>query len=711
LWVQRVTFCRICEALCGLVVTVEDDRVVRVRADPDHPLSRGYACPKGIAMAEVQQHADRVLRPLRRGPRGFEPVGWDEALEDIGRRLREIRRRHGPAAIGWYMGNPAAFDYAHPVWIKGFMDAIGSPALYTAGSQDVNSRFVASALLYGAPLLVPIPDLARTRLLVVIGANPLVSHGSVLTAPRIRDQLCAITERGGRVVVVDPRRTETARAFEHVRIAPDSDAWFLLSLLHVVLGEGLEDRAWLDRSASGAGELRAVAARFPPEATATRTGIAPEAVRALARDLAAAAGAALYGRTGTCLGRFGTLVSFLLDAVNAVTGNLDRPGGAVLGHSSLPVDTVARLAGAASYGRRRSRFGGFPDVLGSVPASLVARDILEPGDGQVRALLVSAGNPVLSVPDGPALERALDQLDLCVSLDLFLNETNRHADYVLPATTFLERGDLPAAFLPYQATPFLQFSDPVLPAAGEARPEWWAIEEIGRRLGIVPSSVRPLRWLGRLGLRPSPERLLDLLLRIGPDGDWLGLRRRGWSLARLRRAPHGVVLRDQVPTGVLRRRVQHRDRRVHLWGREIAGEVARLEAVGAGDPDYPLRLIGMRELRSHNSWLHDVPSLVRGGRRQALRLHPDDAAAHGVHEGAAVRIVSRAGAIEAPAHLTDEIGRGVVALPHGWGHPAGRALAGANVNVLPGAGPDDLERLAGMAVLNGIPVRLERLST
>jgi formate dehydrogenase len=704
---QKVTFCRICEAHCGLVATVEDGRVTKLRPDPDHPLSAGYACPKGIAMTDVQNDPDRVLHPLRKtGGGAFERVSWDEALSDIGNRLKGVPRE----SIGWYLGNPGAFSYSHTLWVKGFLDALGSRHYYGAGSQDVNNRFAASALLYGSPLVVPIPDLQRTRFLLMLGANPMVSHGSVLTAPRVRDQLHAITARGGRVLVVDPRRTETARQFEHVPITPDQDALLLLSLLHVIFEEGLADRHFLAGWTRDAGRLEQLAAPHPPEETATRTGVPAETVRALARDFAAADAAAAYGRTGSCLGRHGTVVAFLIDALNAVTGNLDRPGGAVFGRPSIALDDVGRRIGLDTYGKSRSRIGDFPDVLGNMPASLIPQEIETPGERQLRALFVSAGNPVLSVPDGDAMERALGKLDLLVSLDFYVNETNRHADYVLPTTTFLERDDTPVAFLGFYTTPFVQHSDAVVAPAGEAREEWQIVEDLARPLGITPSSVRQLRFLGRFGIRVSPQRLLDLLLRTGPDGDWFGLRRRGLKLSKLRRNPHGIVLADHVATGVLRHKIRHRDKRLHLAPDAIVGEVGRL-AESVDDPRYPLRLIGLRELRSHNSWMHNSPLLLRGGRTHAARVHPDDAAAVGLTDGDAVCITSKSGSIELAVKVTDEMTRGTVAVPHGWGHRGGWRLAngagGANVNVLSSGAPEDLERLAGMAFLNGIPVRLD----
>ena len=690
-----------------MVATVDDGRVTKLRPDPDHPLSKGYACPKGIAMTEVQNDPDRVLHPLRRRPDGsFERVSWQDAMADITARLKRIHGERGADGVGWYMGNPGAFSYSHTLWVKGFLDAIGSPHYYTAGSQDVNNRFAASALLYGTPLVVPIPDLARTRFLFMLGANPLVSHGSVLTAPRVKNQLHALVDRGGRVVVVDPRRTETARQFEHVPIVPDTDAWLLLAMLHTIFDEGLADTAFLARHAAGADALAELVRPHGADQAAARTGIAAEEIRGLARDFAGADGAAAYGRTGSCLGRFGTLVSFLLDALNAVTGNLDRPGGAVFGRPPVSLDDLGERFGLATYGKVRSRFGGFPDVLGNLPASLLPREIETPGERQIRALFISAGNPVLSVPDGDALERAMEGLELCVSLDFYVNETNRHADYVLPAATWLERDDVPLAFLGFYTTPFIQQTDPVVPPAGEAREEWEVIDELGRALGVMPSSIAPVRLLARLGIRLSPQRQLDLLLRTGPGR---------FSLSRLRRHPHGIVLDEHVATGVLRRKVRHRRGKLALAPPEIAAEVARLAGANGHDPSYPLRLIGMRELRSHNSWMHNAPLLMRGGRTHAMRVHPDDAAAHSLEDGGEARISSKSGAVVVPVKVTDEMIPGTVALPHGWGHRGGWRLAnhhaGVNVNLLASAEPEDLEPLAGMAFLNGIPVRVEPVSS
>ena len=713
---QRVTFCRICEPLCGMVATVEDGRLVKLRPDPDNPLSQGYACPKGIAMTEVQNDPDRVTHPLRRTAAGeFERVSWDDALDDIGARLGRVLEERGPGGVGWYLGNPGAFSYSHVLWRKGFLDCIDSPHAYGAGSQDVNNRFAASALMYGSPLAVPIPDIERTDFLLMVGANPLVSHGSVLSAPRVRERLLEIEARGGRIVCVDPRRSETARQFEHQPIRPDGDAWLLLSLIHTVFDEGLADTGFLEARTSGWQELRRLAAGHTPETTEAFTGIAPDRVRELARDFAGSEAAAAYGRTGSCLGRFGTLVAFLLDALNAVTGNVDRPGGSVFGDPPIPLDELGERMGLATYGEDHAHFGDFPDVLGEMPASLLPLEITTPGERQLRALFVSAGNPVLSVPDGDALEAAFGELDLLISLDFYVNETNRHADYVLPTTTMYERDDVPAALLSFFSTPFIQVTEAVCEPPGEAREEWEVIDAIARRIGKAPYSVPAFRALARLGIRLSPRRLVDLLLRTGPSGDWFGLRRSGLSVAKLlRRHPHGLVLSEHLKTGILGRKLRNAAKRIDLAPAPIVGELGRMARAGADADGFPLRLIGLRELRSHNSWMHNAPLLMRGDRVHALRVHPDDAAEHGLEDGGTARLESKSGTVEVPVAVTEEMTPGAVALPHGWGHRGGWQLAngnpGVNVNLLASSAPEDLEALAGMAHLNGIPVRVSPVS-
>jgi anaerobic selenocysteine-containing dehydrogenase len=709
-----------------MIATVEDGRLVSLRPDKDHPLSAGFACQKGIAFSEIVNDPDRVTTPLRRTPAGeFEPVSWDEAMADIAARLSDVHRKHGSGAIGWYYGNPGAFSYSHTLSLSTFMLGFG-PRLhvFTAGSQDVNNRFVASQLLYGSPLALPVPDVLRTDLLVVIGANPVVSHGSVLTVPRVKDRMHDIVKRGGRVLVIDPRRTETAAQFEWLGIIPDGDAHLLLSVLHVLFGENLVDRARLAGQADGVAWLEQLALPFSPEATQPRTGIDPDAVRALARDLAGTPRAAVYGRVGTSTGENGTLTTYLLDAVNLVAGNLDHIGGSMFGRFGFPGERLAMkaLGGLMRtvYTRRRSRIGGFPSVLGSEPAGVMAKEITTPGRGQVRALLVSAGNPVLSVPNGDELEEALGALELMVGIDLYVNETLAHCDYVLPAATMYERDDFPLAFQTLQPTPFRQATEAVIEPVGQARAEWEVIDDIASRLWRRTPGLMALaairKGLASLGIRLSPRLLVDAVIRLGEGGDRFGLRRGGLTFSRLAADhPHGKVLAPNLRDGVLADTVVYRGRRVRLRHNEIAAEIEALR--GRSTPEgYPMRLIGMREARSENSWMHNAPLLMRGERTQHVRMHVDDAAAANIVDGDVVRIASPHGEIELPVMVTKDIVAGVVAVPHGWGHKgsggwriANRA-GGANVNRLMSSAPEDLERLAGMARLTGVPVRVEATS-
>ncbi|MGH3677378.1 MAG: molybdopterin-dependent oxidoreductase [Mycobacterium sp.] len=724
---HRSTFCRICEPLCGMVATVEDGRLVALRPDKEHPLSAGFACQKGIAFTEIVNDPDRVTTPLRRRPDGgFDPVSWDEAMTDIAGRLAEIHRRHGAGGIGWYFGNPGAFSYSHTLWLPMFVAALGMRMhLFTAGSQDVNNRFVASQLLYGSPLALPVPDVLRTDFLVVIGANPIVSHGSVLTVPRIKDRMHDIVKRGGRVLVIDPRKTETAAQFEWLGIIPDGDAYLLLSLLHVLFAENLADRDGIARQADGVEWLERLAEPFSPEATQERTGIAPDTVRSLARDLARTPHAAVYGRVGTSTGENGTLTTYLLDAVNLVAGNLDQPGGSMFGRFGMPAERWLNKPGAAMlraiYRRKRSRIGGFPSVLGSEPAGLMAKEMTTPGPGQIKALLVSAGNPVLSVPNGDELEEAMRGLELTVGIDLYINETTAHCDYLLPAATMYERDDFPLPFQTLQPTPFRQATEAVVAPVGQARTEWEIIDELMARMWRRTPALALLagvrKTLGLFGSRLSPRMLVDAVIRLGEGGDRFGLRRGGLNFKRLAgQYPHGKVLARNLCAGVLADTVVYRGRRMRLRHREIADEIAALTRRSTPD-GYPLRLIGMRETRSENTWMHNSPLLMRGGRTQHALMHVDDVAELHIGDGAVVKVASEHGEIEVPVIATKDIVAGVIAIPHGWGHKGtgGWRLAntagGANVNRLMSSAPEDIEALAGMARLTGVPVRVEPLTS
>jgi anaerobic selenocysteine-containing dehydrogenase len=721
---HKPTFCRICEPLCGMIATVEDGRLVALRPDKDHPLSSGFACQKGIAFTEVVNDPDRVTTPLRRTATGFEPVSWDEALTDISARLSAILRGHGSGAVGWYMGNPAAFSYSHLFGVMAFIKGIGRHSHYfTASSQDTSNRLAASQFLYGSPMAVPIPDLLRTDLLVMMGANPVVSHGSFLTAPRIKDRMHDIVKRGGRVVVVDPRKTETAAQFEWLGIVPDSDAYLLLSLLQVMFADGLVDRAHIESQADGLDWLERQSASFTPEATAQLTGIEPDAVRALARDLAQTPRAAVYGRFGTCVGQNGTLTAYLIDAVNLVAGKLDVPGGNVFSTLGMPGQKwLMRLMGAGArrgYQRKRSRIGGFRSVAAAEPAALMAKEISVPGDRQIKALFTSAGNPVLSVPNGEELEAAVADLELMVGLDLYVNETTAHCDYVLPVTTMYERDDFAVTFQTFQATPFRQATEAVVAPTGEARTEWEIITELTERMaGRAP--LFAMMGLGkkladRFGGRFTPRPFVDAMIRMSAGGNRFGLRRGGLTFRRLtERHPHGVVVSPHLRTGVLDEVVAYSRGRVRLEHADIAAEIVDLSR-RSSPQHYPTRVIGMREPRSENSWMHNAPLLMRGNRIHRALMHRDDAAARQIGEGDTVTVRSPYGQIALPVSLTADIVPGTIAVPHGWGHKGtgGWKLAnragGVNVNQLMSSDPADVEALAGMSWLTGVPVEVERV--
>ncbi|WP_020109379.1 molybdopterin-dependent oxidoreductase [Nocardia sp. 348MFTsu5.1] len=728
---EKTTYCRICEPLCGMIATVEDGELLSLRPDPHNPLSKGFACPKGIAFTEIVNDPDRVLHPLRRNAQGeFEQVSWETAMGDITRRLAAIHRRDGASAVGWYFGNPATFSAGHVMWAAMFLNLLGTPHVYSAGSQDVNQRFAASHFLYGNPVAAPIPDINRVQFLVIIGANPVVSHGSVMSSPRIREGLTAITKRGGRVLVIDPRRTETAREFDWQPIVPDTDALLLLSLLHVMFDEQLADERRLDARSTGLATIKDVAQRYSPETTAERTGIDAETVRALARELVSTERAAVYGRVGTSLGRTGTLTTALLDIVNLVAGNLDEVGGSMFGDLGIPGQrlgvTALQHVPNFAWAGRRSRIGSLPQIIGTAPASVMAKEMTTPGPGQLKAMFISAGNPVLSVPNGAELSAALDDVELFVSLDIYQNETNANADYILPTTTMYERSDF---LLPFQAlftTPFKQATDAVIPPRGEAREEWVIINELVAALATTRAPlVGALHLWNRLGERIgkpwTPDRLSDLVIRIGAGGDRFGLRKAGLNLRTLTtKFPHGKIIADHLTPGQLGGIVTHRGRKIRLDAPELIAELERLDPTA--DPAYPLRLIGMREIRSENSWQHNAPMLLRGGRTHAARMHPLDAQARDIAEGELISVRSRHGQIALPVMVTDDIKPGVVAIPHGWGHngtggwtQANTAAendlgtGGANINALISSDPKDLERLAGMANMTGVPIEVEAL--
>lgn len=693
---DHATFCRICEAYCGMVAKVEARRIVKIGPDRANPHSGGHICIKGPSAKEVLYDPDRILRPLRRtgGPGEFEPVGWDEALDDIATRLAAITARHGAGAAAVYTGNPAAYA-SHLMLMPGIYREMGIGRAFSAGSQDANPRLVASWLLYGAAYRLPIPDLVGCDFLLVFGANPLVSHGSVLTAPRIREDLDHIAARG-RVVVIDPRRTETARKFEHVSIRPDTDAWMLSAMLQVLFSEGLVDQPFLDAATTGASALAALVADISPERAAQVCGVPAGQIRDLARAFASAGRAAAYSRLGLCRGQFSTLGTVLVDALNVVTGKFGTAGGKLFAAS--PIDAGMPPAG---FDPSLSPIGDLPTVGGRSPTILLPHEMLSDGEGRIRALGMVAGNVMLSAPGGESWAKAFEALELSFSIDLYMNETNRHADYILPAATFLEREDVPVLGWTYMARPYAQYTDAIVEPQGQARPEHVILRDLRDR-------VRRLQGENVAPAAAGLADLLDPLLGLGaPPGRFAGAPE-GLTLARMKQEPHGLMLGEAADSGGWRSKIAHSEGRIALGGEIIAAEFARLLATA---PDAPgdLRMIGRRELRSINSWMHNVDRLVRS-QSPTLLIHPADARAHGVTDGAAVEVASANGRIIATAELSDEVREGVVSYPHGWGHDGSWALAngqsGQNVNLLVATDPGEVEQISGASYLDGFRVTL-----
>jgi anaerobic selenocysteine-containing dehydrogenase len=733
--------CSLCEATCGLQITTRGPEIVDVRGDEADPLSGGYICPKGPALKHLHEDPDRLHHPMiRRGSR-WERIGWDDAFGEIDARLPALIRQHGRDAVAVYLGNPSAHLLSLMLYPRALLRALGTRNVFSASTVDQMPKQVSAGLMFGTALTVPVPDLDRTAFLLILGADPVVSNGSLMTAPDVKARLRAIRARGGRIVVIDPRRSRTAtEADEHHFIRPGTDALLLFALVHVLVAEGLVHTGTLAEHLAGLDEVERLARDFSPEAVAPACGIDAAAIRRLARDLAGASSAAVYGRVGTCQQEFGTIASWLVDVLNVLTGNLDRPGGAMFTKAAAGAANTRGEPGRGKgvrFGRRASRVRGLPEVYGELPAACLAEEIETPGEGQIRALFTVAGNPVLSTPNGARLAAALDSLELMVSLDIYLNETTHHAHLILPGLSPLESSHYDLALWQLAIRNYANYSPPVFAPPADRPTDWEtilrlvgivmgqgaradtgalddfiALQQLESAVGAAESPVQgrePSELLAALAPRRGPERLLDILLRTGPYGDGFGTRPDGLSLAALEAAPHGVDLGPLAPR--IPEVLRTPSGKIELAPPEITADVPRLRS-RLSRPDGHLTLVGRRDLRSNNSWMHNIETLVRGRPRCTLWVHPDDAARLGLADGAPARVRSRAGRVEVPVEVTDAIMPGVVSVPHGWGHDApGIALrvasahAGVNSNLL--ADELAMDPLSGNAVLNGIPVTIE----
>ena len=727
--------CPLCEATCGLTLTISEGRVTGARGDREDVFSAGFICPKGASFGELDNDPDRLTQPLVRRDGVLTEATWDEAYAVVADRLGEVIREHGGASVGVYLGNPNAHTIAGSLYAPLISRGLGTRHVYSASTLDQMPKHVALGLMFGSPVAFTVPDLDRTDYLVIIGANPLVSNGSLATAADFPGKLRALRKRGGRFVVIDPARTRTAElADRHLAPRPGTDAALLFAIVHVLFEEGLveKDLGGIAEHVNGVDEVRALADEFSPEAVASHCGVSADDIRMLAREIAAAPTAAVYGRIGTSTVEFGTVGSWLVDVINILTGNLDRPGGAMfpLG-ATVPAPRPPKPGRGFRTGRWYSRVSGHPEALSEFPAAALAEEIDTVGEGQIKAMITIAGNPVLSAPDGDRLDRALDSVDFMLSIDPYLNETTRHADVILPPPPPAQSAHFDIALNNLAVRNNVRYSPPALPL--DARPDE---PEILSRIALIlyglgpdgdpalvddqviattltketadpdsPVAGRAVDELTAMLVRGAGyERRLDMMLRLGPYGDGFGANPDGLTLERLKAAPHGIDLGPLQPRlpGVLRTPTG----RIELAPEPLIADVERLrDSVGRARDRFVL--IGRRHLRSNNSWMHNVPALSGGTNRCTLQIHPDDAADLGLTDTAVIK--GPGGELLAPVEVTDGMRRGVVSLPHGWGHDrggTGQELAtsrpGVNVNQLNNG--NHLDPLSGTAVLNGIPV-------
>jgi len=703
--------CNLCEAICGLEITVEDGEIVSIRGDRDDPFSRGHVCPKAVALQDIHNDPDRLKHPLRRTAGGdWERIPWKVALDETANRLSSTQRDHGRDAVGVYIGNPAVHNYGTMLFGPPLWRALRTKNRFSATSVDQLPHHLAALLMFGHQLLLPVPDVDRSSFMLILGANPAVSNGSMMTAPGMSRRLKALRERGGRVVVVDPRRTETADlADHHLFIRPGTDALLLMAMVQVIFDEDLADPGHLSSLISSIDTLREYAADFSPERVSPATGLEPDCIGDLAREFAAAPSAVWYGRIGVSTHPFGSLCQWLVNVLNTITGNLDRPGGAMF---TTPAVDLLKTVGSGSIGRWSSRVRGLPAFGGELPSAVLAEEILTEGEGQIKSLITVAGNPVLSTPNGRRLDRALADLDFMVSVDLYLNETTRHAQLILPPTGPLEHDHYDLVFNLLAVRNVAKYSPALFDPQQDTRHDWQIFEALRSRLDKRSFAKRAK---ARLSSLVGPRRLLDLGLRSGPYGTGMKPLGRGLTLRALERSPHGLDFGDLQPR--LPFALRTHDGRIDLAPEMMVADIHRLhrlvdESTTENAPDSSLLLIGRRQLRSNNSWMHNFPRLMKGRDRCTVLIHPDDAKTLGVSSGQRVAITSASGGIEAPVEISEEIMPGVVSLPHGWGHHRdGVRLATAILN--PGVSLNDViddglvDPVIGTAILSGIPVTIK----
>ncbi|WP_303290337.1 molybdopterin-dependent oxidoreductase [Marinobacter sp. SS5-14b] len=745
--------CHLCEAMCGVAIEVQSGKIATIKGDDNDPLSRGHICPKAVALQDLHEDRDRLRKPIRKTATGWQEMSWNDAFDLVARRLHEVRKAHGKNSVGVYLGNPNVHNHGALMTTTTLLRAIGTQNRFSATSNDQLPHMLASLEMFGHQVLFPVPDIDNTDLFICIGANPMASNGSLMTVPDVRGRLKELNQRGGKLVVIDPRRTETARiADEFHFIRPGTDALLLMAMVHTLFEENLVNLGASTPLVKDSDLLQLASLSFTPELVAERTGISAETVRQLTRKLATTPKAALYTRMGTSTQAFGGTTTWLAYCLNILTGKLDVPGGMMFTQPAVDLVALGAMAGQAGhFGKRHSRVRKLPEFGGEYPASTMADEMLTPGEGQIRAFVSIAGNPVLSNPDGQRMDEALAGLDFMVSVDYYLNETTRHADVILPPTAALERSHYDLIFNMVAVRNVAKYSEALFEPAPDSRHDWQIMLELTHRLerqrkgGKLPLRTE-LGWKAFKKLGPDP--LLDMMLRTGPYGadpgrmgaiiqpavdlvldilpdrhplkalarlsplnrHWHNLPK-GLSLSALKQNPSGIDLGPMQPT--LPDRLYTRDGKINLAPRRYLADMERLQALlensSKGDS---LTLIGRRHVRSNNSWMHNSRRLVKGKDRCTLIIHPDDARARKLEPGMQAQICKGEKFIVLPVEVSEDIMPGVVSIPHGWGHnrpgtgqSVAAAHAGASINDL----LDDthIDPVSGTSVLNGQAVEVK----
>jgi anaerobic selenocysteine-containing dehydrogenase len=716
----KKTYCRICEAHCGLEVEVSsDNKIIAVKPDKSHPVSKGYACVKGTAVGALHEDPDRLNYPMKRINGKLARISWDQAVKEIGDKVKGLRADHGNRSIAMYQGNPSFFSFQNIMYSSAFLESIESENMFASHSVDGNNKYEAVTQIYGRSMVHPVADLENINFFMCLGSNPMVSQMSVIQVLNPLQKFKDIEARGGKVIFVDPRKTETAQKVgEQVFIKPGTDVYLLLAMLHVITHENDFDKSYANGFANGVDEFIANARLWTPERASAITGIAADQIRKIALEYRDADGAALYMSTGINMGPFGTLSYWLVQGLNFITGNVDRKGGLLLPRGVFDAVKLAQMIGLGGGDEHRTLLGKWHRVAGCFPSSVLAEEIEVEHPERIRALFVSAGNPVHSLPNGQSLKAAMEKLDLVVSIDIYANKTSEYADYVLPATDMLERSDFPVSHMVLQETPHAQYTAAMVPAKFERRPEWEIFSDLALACGakaigqsvcnILPHLNRALSKIPGVSNRPvQPDLLLSLLLKWGGKV----------SLKDLKNKPAGILLGPTEAGSFLGKRVPTANGKVQLWPAKLVTDIPRLELMSQSflEKTDQLHLIGQRDRRSHNSWMFNNPRIKQPSTHCAI-INSIDAKHRNVTELDKIEITSAQGSIKLNVHITDNIAPGVIAVPHGWGHQGSSLnkaaqLPGDNINnVIPG-GPLHMEPASGQAIMVGHLVTVKKVKT